>query len=153
MNKYRFRLETVRKLRALERDQQRTALAEAFQAEQILADHRAELANERAELRNLERGALADEYLDVNRMVEAQRYETVLKANETNLAIQSHQLAIEVERRRLAVVEADRSVRVLELLDERQRREHDRQQQRLDVKQLDEIAMLRQPQRFLTSNQ
>jgi flagellar export protein FliJ len=81
----------------------------------------------------------------VNRLVEAQRYEMVLKATEQHLAEQSQRLAVEVERRRLAAIEADRSVRVLELLDERQHREHARRQQRLDVKWLDEVAVLRRP--------
>jgi len=143
MGKYRFRLETVRRLRALHRDQQRTALAEAYQAEQVLADHRAELAGQLNELRHQQRAAMKGGHLDVNRLIEAQRYQMVLNANEQHLAEQSQRLAVEVERRRLAVVEADRSVRVLELLDDRQRREHDRRQQRLDIKQLDEAAMTR----------
>jgi flagellar export protein FliJ len=145
MGKYRFRLETLRRLRALHRDQQRAALAEAYQAEQVLAEQRAELAGEQHELRRLQRSALTGGYLSVNRLVEAQRYEMVLKATEQHLAEQSQRLAVEVERRRLAAVEADRSVRVLELLDERQHREHARRQQRLDVKWLDEVAVLRRP--------
>jgi flagellar protein FliJ len=143
MTKYRFRLDTLRKLRATHRDQQRAALADAYRADQLLADRRAELAGEQNELRGLQRIALASAPLDVNRLVEAQRYEMVLKANEQHLADQTQRLAAEVERRRQAVVEADRSVRVLELLDERQRREHRRRQQQLEIKQLDEMATMR----------
>jgi flagellar export protein FliJ len=145
MSKYRFRLETLRKLRAVHRDEQRSTLADAYRAEQVLADRRAELAGEQTELRDLQRTALTGAHLDVNRLVEAQRYEMVLKANEQHLAEQSQRLAVEVERRRQAVVEADRAVRVLELLEARQRREHLRQQQRLEVKELDEVAITRRP--------
>jgi len=147
MSKYRFRLETLHRLRALHRDQQRAALAEAYQAEQVLADRRAELAGQQSELRDLQRAAMTGGYLDVNRLIEAQRYEMVLDAGQQQLVEHSLRLAIEVERRRLAVVEADRSVRALELLDERQRREHARQQRRLEVKQLDEVAITRRPVR------
>ena len=145
MAKYRFRLETLRRLRARHRDQQRAALAEAYQAERVLADHQAKLAGEQNELRDLQRTAMTCGYLDVNRLIEAQRYEMVLKVNEQHLVEQAQRLAIEVERRRLAAIEADRSVRVLELLDERQRREHGRRQQRLEIKQLDEVAITRRP--------
>jgi flagellar export protein FliJ len=141
MPKYRFRLETLRKVREARRAQQRAALAEAFRAEQVLASNRAELEAEAATLREVRRSAAAGRYLDVTRMLEAQRYELLLKARGQELAKQAALLAAETERRRQALVEADREVRVLELLDERKRREHDRRKQRIEVKQLDEVAM------------
>jgi flagellar export protein FliJ len=128
----------------MHRDQQRSALADAYRAEQVLDEQRSELAIEETDLRELQRSALHAEQLDINRLLESQRYEMILRANEQHLARQSQQLAAEVERRRLAVVEADRSVRVLDLLEERQRREHSRQQQRREVKQLDEVAVTQQ---------
>jgi flagellar export protein FliJ len=77
----------------------------------------------------------------VNRLLEAQRYELLLKSRAQEIAKQATLLAAETERRRLALVDADRDVRVLEKLDERRRQEHNRQQQRLDTKLLDEVAM------------
>jgi flagellar export protein FliJ len=147
MAKYRFRLETVRKLREARRDQHRAALAEAFRAEQVLAERRAEVTSEQQALRDLQRAAAAGHYLDVNRLLEAQRYELVLKGRELELARQRELLAVEIERRRQAAVEADREVRVLELLDEKHRRAHQRQEQHLETKQLDEAALVRQPRR------
>lgn len=141
MSKYKFRLETLQKLREARRNQERTALAEAFRAEQILAEHGAAVAAEQATQRGLQRRLTASRYLDVNRLLEAQRYELVLKAREQELARQKELLAVETERRRQAVVEADREVRVLELLDERHRRQHQRDQQRKETKQLDEAAL------------
>ncbi|HEY4235037.1 MAG TPA: hypothetical protein VGM76_16510 [Lacipirellulaceae bacterium] len=143
MSKYQFRLETLRRLRIVHRDQQRSALADAYRAEQILAERRAELAEEQAQLRNMQRAAISGLYADVNQLVEAQRYETILIANQQRLADQTRRLADEVERRRLLLVEADRAVRVLDLLDERHRQEFRRQAQRLEVKRLDEVAMTR----------
>src|SRR3990172_2647244 len=128
MSKYRFRLETLHKLRVAMRDQQRAALADGYRAEQILAQRRESLAAEVSELRDMQRAALAAPYMDVNQLVEAQRYEMLLHAQGQQLAEQASRLEVEVERRRLALVEADRAVRVLDKLDERRRAEHRRQQ-------------------------
>ena len=143
MSKYRFRLETLHKLRVALRDQQRAALADGYRAEQILAQRRESLAAEVSELRDMQRAALAAPYMDVNQLVEAQRYEMLLHAQGQQLAEQASRLEVEVERRRLALVEADRAVRVLDKLDERRRAEHRRQQDRWENKQLDEVAVTR----------
>ena len=143
MPKYKFRLETLHKLRSARRDQERASLADAFRAEQVLAEHRAAVTAEKLALRGLQRSATAGRYVDVNQLLEAQRYDLVLKTREAELTRQSELLAVETERRRQAVVEADREVRVLELLDERRRREHHRQQQRAETKALDEAALNR----------
>jgi flagellar export protein FliJ len=143
MHKYRFRLETVKKLRVAHRDQQLAALADGYRAEQILAEQQAALADEAAGLRDLQRSALESPYTNVNQLVDAQRYDSLLQAQEKLFAEQSARLAVEVERRRLAAVEADRGVRVLEKLDERRRADHRRQQERSDNKQLDEVASAR----------
>lgn len=141
MAKYNFRLETLRKVREATRDQCRSALANAFRAEEVLSTKRDELVAEQNALRSVRRSAVAGRYLDVNRLLEAQRYELLLKARGEELSKQAALLAAEIERRRQILVEADREVRVLELLDERLRREHDRRQGRLEVKQLDESAL------------
>src|SRR5688572_16486063 len=116
MAKYKFRLATLQKVREARRDRERAALAEAFRAEQVLADRRAELAAESAELQTLQRSAVAGPLLDVNRLLEAQRYELVLKAQAMELAQKEAILAVETERRRQLLIEADRDVRVLERL-------------------------------------
>jgi flagellar export protein FliJ len=145
MSKYQFRLETLRRLRIVHRDQQRSALADAFRAEQVLAEHRAELDREHAELRGIQRAAIESPHLNVSQLVEAQRYQSILVARDQQLADQSRRLAEEIERRRLVLVEADRAVRVLDLLDERHQREHRRQAERQETKRLDEVAMTRRP--------
>jgi flagellar FliJ protein len=140
MAKYKFRLATLQKVREARRTQQRQALAEAFRAEELIAESRDALASEAAELRAVQRAAAQGKYLDVNRLVEAQRYDLLLKARDQELAKQAILLAAETERRRRLLVEADREVRVLERLDERHRDEHNRQTQHAEQKQLDEAA-------------
>jgi flagellar FliJ protein len=143
MAKYKFRLTTLQKVREAHRDQQRASLAEAFRAEQVLAANRAQLVEEERELRELQRSAADGQYLDVNRLLEAQRYELLLKAQGQELAKQAILLAAEAERRRQTLVEADREVRVLELLDERHRRAHDLDERRAETKRLDDVATVR----------
>jgi flagellar FliJ protein len=143
MAKYKFRLNTLQKVREAHRDQQRASLAESFRAEQVLAENRAELIAEERELRELQRSASEGQYLDVNRLLEAQRYELLLKAQSQELAKQAVLLAAESERRRQTLVEADREVRVLELLDERHRRAHDLETQRKETKRFDDVATVR----------
>jgi flagellar export protein FliJ len=143
MAKFKFRLETLQKVREATRDERRVALAEAFRAAELLAAMREELAAEEAELRDVQRSAAAGRYLDVNRLVEAQRYELLLRSRGEELAKQAALLAAEIERRRRTLVEADRDVRVLDKLDERQRREHARRQARLEARQLDEAALVK----------
>jgi flagellar FliJ protein len=143
MAKYNFRLNALQKVREAHRDQQRASLAEAFHAEQVLAENRAQLVAEGRELRDLQRSANEGQYLDVNRLLEAQRYELLLKAQGQELAKQAVLLAAETERRRQTLVEADREVRVLEKLDERHHRAHVRDEQRVETKRLDDVATVR----------
>jgi flagellar export protein FliJ len=143
MAKYKFRLETLRNVRGARRDERQVALAEALKAGELLAERQAELAAEQIELRELQRSAASEHILDVNRLLEAQRYELVLKARDQEIANQRALLETETERRRQALVEADRDVRALDLLDERHRREHQREAMRAEHKQLDETAAQR----------
>jgi flagellar protein FliJ len=145
MPKYQFRLEALRRLRIVHRNQQRSALADAFRAEQVLGERRAELDLEQTQLRSVQRAAIEGSRLNINQLVEAQRYQTILIARDQQLTEQGRQLAEEIERRRLNLVEADRAVRVLELLDEKHQREHRRQAERQETKRLDEVAMTRRP--------
>jgi flagellar FliJ protein len=140
MSKYRFRLETLQKVREARRDQQRASLAEAYRAEQILDENRSQLVHEQAALRELQRSATGAKYLDINRVLEVQRYELLLKAQQQELGKQAVLLAAESERRRQLLVDADREVRVLELLDNKHRDAHRREAQRAETKQLDEVA-------------
>jgi flagellar FliJ protein len=142
MARFRFRLQTLRRLREIYRDEQRARLATAFEAERILQQQRTALAEEVSVLadsqRQLMRGAV-----DVNLLLSAQRYHLALDAQAKTLADQAAKLAEEVERRRQALVEADREVRVLDKLEERQRRQHFEAAERADAKRLDEVATTR----------
>ena len=140
MAKFRFRLQTLRRLREIHRDELRVRLAEAYQAEQILAQERAALETERTGLADLQRRLVDRGALDVNRVLAAQRYQLVLEAQSRVLAEQATKLEQEIERRREAVVDADRQVRVLDKLRERRERDHRYAAERAEAKRLDEVG-------------
>jgi flagellar protein FliJ len=140
MAKYRFRLETLRKLRASQRDEMRRKLAEAHQAAELLAAQQAAVAEEIVAVQEAQRRTIGSATTDVNQLLEAHRYQAVLRAQQHTLMSQAELLAEEVERRRRRVIEADRQVRVLDKLDERKRREHQQVKMRAEVKELDEVA-------------
>jgi flagellar FliJ protein len=140
MPRFRFRLETLRRLRQATRDELRVRLAEAYQAQQILADQQAAMASVAATLADARRRLLASGPLNVTRVVEMQRYQLLLEAQSRKLDEQAGQLAEEVDLRRQALVEADRQVRVLEKLYERRQRQHADAERAREAKRLDEIA-------------
>ncbi|NOY42867.1 MAG: flagellar export protein FliJ [Planctomycetes bacterium] len=142
MSKFRFRLATLRKLREIRRDELRTKLAEASRATQMLDEQIMAVGSELTNLQSEQRAAIAGS-ADVNVLLETQRYQAILRAQQSTMQDQAGILKAEVERRRQAVVEADKEVRLLEKLNERQRNEHQKQMQRAEVKELDEIASSR----------
>ena len=140
MAKFQFRLSTLLKIREAARDQRRSALAQAYQAEAIVRKKEEELSDQVTQLRRQYRQAAQPGALQVDRLVERQRYELVLGAEQNHSRQQLRQLEEEIERRRIALVEADRDVRVLETLREKKKQAHEMKEYRQEVKQLDEVA-------------
>jgi flagellar export protein FliJ len=143
MPRFRFRLATLRRLREITRDELRSRLATAYEAERILAEQRHAIDVESLALVASRRHAVEQTPLNVTALLESQRYQFALEAQARTLAEQADKLAAEVERRRLAVVEADREVRVLDKLEERQRAQHGLAAARAENKRLDEVAAVR----------
>jgi flagellar export protein FliJ len=140
MANYRFRLETVRKLRESHRDELRGKLAEAYHASQLLEDQQTAVAEEITSLQQSQRLMTKEPTTSVNSLLEAQRYHAVLRAQQSTLEKQAKMLADEVDRRRQTVVEADQEVRILDKLDQRQRQNHHQLQNRVEAREMDEIA-------------
>ncbi len=140
MAKFTFRLSTLLKIREAARDRRRSALAQAYQAEAILREKGVELSDQIAQLRRQYRQAAQPGILQVDRLVERQRYDLVLEAQQNHSQQQLRQLEEEIERRRITLVEADRDVRALETLREKKKRAHEMKEYWQEVKQLDEVA-------------
>jgi flagellar protein FliJ len=143
MARFNFRLQTLRRLREIHRDEQRGRLATAYEAERILAEQQNAVVAEAAALIDSQRQLMKQGSLDVTQLLTAQRYQLALEAQIRTLADQAARLAEEVERRRQALVEADREVRILDKLEERKRQQHREASQRTETKVLDEVATTR----------
>jgi flagellar protein FliJ len=148
---FRFRLEALFRIRLSERDQRRSDLAKALRAEQVLRTELERLQGERLAAASRGRALKEPGAADMDALLAAHRYEVLLAAQGRQLAGQLAQVEAECDRRRLALVEADRDVRVLEMLRERRRAEYQRQRDLAAVKELDEVGILTFIQRQETS--
>ncbi|MEM6797947.1 MAG: flagellar FliJ family protein [Planctomycetota bacterium] len=140
MPPFRFKLEPVRRLRASERDELRGKLAEAYEAAQRLANEAARIEAEITSERQRQSAGVAGESLDVNQLLDSQRYELVLKSQLADLSKKAELVEQEIDRRRQAVVAAERGVKVLDSLEERQKARSDQRAAREEQKLLDETA-------------
>ncbi|RIK78974.1 MAG: flagellar export protein FliJ [Planctomycetota bacterium] len=136
-----FRLSTLLKLREATRDERRRALAEAFRAESMLGEALRLVGEEFAELAADYREATRPGRLNVDRLLECQRRESLLVAQRNEYARQRELLLGEIERRREALTLADREVKTLEKLRERQALAEAKRSSRRESKQLDEFAL------------
>jgi flagellar FliJ protein len=143
MAKFKFRLATLLRLREAARDDRRAELAEAFRVDDVLSKQLKQLAEELGELRIRRRSVAGPGTVDVDQLVESQRYEVALRVQEHLLTEQRKTVAVEIERRRQTLVEADRQVRVLEKLRQRQTERHRQEENRQEAKLLDEVAQHR----------
>jgi flagellar FliJ protein len=139
---FRFRLETLLRLRIAERDERRGDLAKALRAEEVLQAEQARLAAEQQGLSERSLGLKSPGSANVDALLSAHRYEVVLTGQARQLTGQLEQVAAEVERRRQVLVEADREVRVLEKLRERQAAAARLHEERQEAKRYDEAAVI-----------
>ena len=143
MSKFKFRLATLLRLREVARDQRRADLAEAYRVDDLLQEQLDLMAGQRRTLVERCREAVGPGTVDVDRLVEAQRFELTLNAQCKHIEGQREKVTEEIERRREALVGANREVRVLEKLREKQTQRHRREENRRETKSLDEVAVLR----------
>ena len=139
---FAFRLQTLLRLREADRDQRRADLAKALRAEATLLAQGAQLDQERQETAELSRRLASPGEGDVDRLLASHRYELVLRTRGQQLTAQLTQVQAEVERRRLALVEADRQVRVLEKLRDKRQADYKTREAKLAQSQLDEQAVI-----------
>jgi flagellar export protein FliJ len=141
MAPFRFRLSTLLRLRENLRDECRQQLSAAQRAEDIVAARIAELDGELGGLRQHCQRVSRPGPINVDRLLEAGRYEMTLRAEQQAAQTQRATVSAEVERRRESLVEADRGVKTLEKLEEQQRTRHRFEDSRRDIKQLDAMAL------------
>lgn len=139
----KFRLATLLKLREATRDERRRNLAQAFDALRMVEEQQAELQKEIAQARGTSRTSSQAGAIDVDLLIDGHRYQLQLDLRRQILVRQAKQIADEIERRRLALVEADRQVRALEKLREKHEERLEAAALRAEIRQLDEAAGVR----------
>lgn len=140
MAAFTFRLATLLRLRESIRDQRRQDLAQALRAEELLRHEQQRVEEELRELAERSRQAAGPGEVRVDTLLEAERFELVLLARRRLLASQQEMLQAEIQRRRAALVEANRQVQVLKRLCQRQAERHRQEENRREVLALDEVA-------------
>jgi flagellar FliJ protein len=138
MSNFRFRLTSLLRLRESTRDERRARLAEALAAEAKLLARRDQLALEIHASEQTQRASLG--LVDIDRLMATHRYELVLKAEAHAIREQHALVEAEIEKRREALLAADRDVRILEKLREKQAERHAQSQAALQAGQMDELA-------------
>lgn len=138
-----FRLETLLSIRENVLKEKQAELAEAYEAERYLNEQRQETRNAIAATKDDTRAMMQQGSVKVDYLLAMRRYEAYLVAVLEDWEKKAVELAEEIRRRRQAVIEANKEVKILEKLKEKQ---HDREMLRLrnlDTKTMDEIAEIR----------
>jgi flagellar FliJ protein len=135
-----FRLATLLKLREQTRDERRRELAQAFEAERILRDRAAQMQSD-IELTQQRTRSAAQGSINVETLLNARRYELTVKGQLADVNAQIAQVLEEIERRRQALLEADRDVKVLQKLRELQAGQHAALERKRENRQLDEAGI------------
>jgi flagellar protein FliJ len=143
MANFQFRLATLLRLREAGRDERRRHLAEAQRAEQLIEERIAAIDDELAAARGQYVDAARATNVNVDLLTDMARYEMILKAQRQSADQQRQAVAVEVQKRRSALVAADRDVQVLEKLRETQHQKHEEEEALKEFKRLDELAVMR----------
>lgn len=140
MARFQFRLETLLKLRRSEQLDRQRRLAEAEEAIRRLNIQHDELRQQQNTLQQDTRHLAAPGPVNIDLLVQAQRYDSVLQLQRRALQQQLALIQAERDRRYEALVAASRQVRALEKYRDRLREQHRREESRKEKQQHDEIA-------------
>jgi len=143
MAHFSFRLQPLLELRLATRDERREDLAKAYHADRLLVEQldrvRAELSEPQATARQAARPGT----VSVDHLLNTHRYELLLGAQCGQITRQREDVQKEIQRRREALIEADREVKILERLRESKQSEFQFQEARVETRELDEVASIR----------
>lgn len=140
MAPFHFRLATLLRLREADRDERRAQLADAQQAEAIVAARVSEIDQEIRMIQLLGQRATAPGKVDVDQLLDMQRYDAQLKLERIAAEDQREKIHQEVERRLERAIAADREVKILEKLRESQSERHRHAGEKVEQQRFDELA-------------
>jgi flagellar export protein FliJ len=140
MSKFKFRLATLLRLREQTRDERRLELAAAYRVDDVLNRQLQRMEMELGRLWSECRKTAGPGEVNVDRLVEMQRYELTVKVQQSQVIRQREGVRAEIERRHQTLLEANREVRVLENLRDKQAAQHRQDEDYRERKRLDEVA-------------
>ncbi len=138
--KFKFRLAPLLKIRESVRAEKQVELAQAYEAARKVEAELERVQAERLKCAETGREAAQKGQINVNFLLSLRRYENFLLNQQTQANYQLEQIRQEIERRHLALMEADREVKVLEKLRDKMKTKHLQQEALAEQKEMDETA-------------
>jgi len=138
---FKFRLDSLITIRDNKLKERQQKLAEAYDARQILEEYLQEIDKQ------LEEGIIAvrelsqpGQTVNVEHLIGFRRQEMFLRANQEDLMEKMKMIDEEIEVRRAAVIEANKELKVVEKLKEKQHEKYLENENKAETKMMDEIA-------------
>lgn len=141
---FRFRMQSVLRLREREKSQRQGELAQAIQADQTLIQQSQSIEQQLQEIDEQMRAAQAS-HLDIDFMLSLRRHQSNTRQMLRQVEAQRDQLAQEIERRQIKLAEANQQVQVMEKLELQQRQEFDGKIGKQEQEALDEFKVRQLP--------
>jgi flagellar export protein FliJ len=135
-----FRLDALERLRRQQREQCQLDVSAAEEAKRGLATELVLVESRLVELQAVMRSGASPGQVDLQRLCSQGDFCKRLQTQLTQLGQQRAQLEDEIARRRRALVEADRELKTLEKLRERQHQQHETGSRRADQRLQDDAA-------------
>ena len=135
-----FRLKTLLKLNEQARDQRQRMLSDAKQAIELLQNRIDQIESELADIKQQTSQLVQQQTINPDIWADQQRYRWVLQSQKSQMLAQRGQLEQEVERRENALMEADREVKKLEKMRDREFELERVRLNQLEQKELDDLA-------------
>lgn len=152
MSRFKFRFESIMRVRELARDEARKKVSEAQQAYQVLEGQLSDLGEDRKRLQ-AERGRRLTGQLSVASLLDHGRYDLQIEANQHTVKQQMGQIAEEIERRRQRLALAEQEYRKFEKLREIAEQEHAEGELKRWQAELDELAGRPKTGRWLSGSE
>ncbi|MDR0521464.1 MAG: flagellar export protein FliJ [Planctomycetaceae bacterium] len=138
---FKFRLEPLITIRENVRKERQAELVKAYEARQKIENEQQGI--EQAITENIEEARnqmLPGKAVNIEHLLYFRRHEMFLRAKQNELAKMAQMIDEEIERRRLAVIEADKECKSTEKLKESQFKKYTEEERKTENKQMDEIA-------------
>ncbi|MBX9655798.1 flagellar FliJ family protein [bacterium] len=152
MKKFKFRLERVQRLRERTREQRKLQLAEAINFRMQIEGQKEQLTELRSNEQDLLRSELSKPEVVVEDAIRARVFDGLLARHAARVNEQLKQIEGVVEQRRQQLMEAEKSVRIIEKLGDKVRQRYNAVLDHADRQLMDELALLADQRRRFESN-